>query len=94
MEDEDGIPYEHLVIHGISKTLVKQSVSLMSILWVESTKMTLQEFNGDFTKMHVILRFRVDECVGQDALTTFIGHHHQTDHTRRQIEDIAVKLTT
>ena len=25
--------------------------------------MTLQEFNGDFTKMHVILRFRVDECV-------------------------------
>ena len=47
--------------------------------------MTLQEFNGDFTKMHVILRFRVDECVGQDALTTFIGHHHQTDHTRRQI---------
>ncbi|MAH41756.1 MAG: hypothetical protein CMO41_05865, partial [Verrucomicrobiales bacterium] len=25
------------------------------------------------------------ECVGQDALTTFIGHHHQTDHTRRQI---------
>jgi len=48
-------------------------------------EMTLQEFNGDFTKMHVILRFRVHECVGQDALTTFIGHHHQTDHTRRQI---------
>ena len=23
--------------------------------------------------------------MGQDALTTFIGHHHQTDHTRRQI---------
>ena len=48
-------------------------------------EMTLQEFNGDFTKMHVIIRFRVHECVGQDALTTFIGHHHQTDHTRRQI---------
>jgi small subunit ribosomal protein S3Ae len=47
--------------------------------------MTQQEFNGDFTKMHVILRFRVHECVGQDALTTFIGHHHQTDHIRRQI---------
>ena len=27
------------------------------------------------------MRFRVTECVGQDALTTFIGHHHQTDHT-------------
>ena len=48
-------------------------------------EMTQQEFNGDFTKMHVILRFRVHECVGQDALTTFIGHHHQTDHIRRQI---------
>ena len=48
-------------------------------------QMTLQEFSGDFTKMHVILKFRVDECVGQDALTTFIGHHHQTDHIRRQI---------
>ena len=48
-------------------------------------EMTLQEFNGDFTKMHIILRFRVTEVVGRDALTTFIGHHHQTDHTRRQI---------
>ena len=48
-------------------------------------EMTQQEFSGDFTKMHVILRFRVTECVGQDALTTFIGHHHQTDHIRRQI---------
>ena len=48
-------------------------------------EMTQQEFNGDFTKMHVILRFRVHECVGQDALTPFIGHHHQTDHIRRQI---------
>ena len=46
---------------------------------------TQQEFGGDFSKMHVILRFRVTECVGQDALTTFIGHHHQTDHIRRQI---------
>ncbi len=48
-------------------------------------ELTQQEFNGDFTKMHVILRFRVTECVGQDALTTFIGHHHQTDHVRRQV---------
>ena len=30
-------------------------------------EMTQQEFNGDFTKMHVILRFRVHECVGQYA---------------------------
>ena len=35
--------------------------------------------------MHVKLRFRVTECVGQDALTQFIGHTHQSDHVRRQI---------
>ena len=48
-------------------------------------EMTQQEFSGDFTKMHVILRFRVTDFAGQDAVTTFIGHHHQTDHVRRQV---------
>lgn len=48
-------------------------------------EMTQQEFDGNFSKMHVVMRFRVTECVGQDALTTFIGHHHQTDHVRRQV---------
>ena len=47
--------------------------------------MTQQEFSGDFTKLHVILKFKVYECVGQDALTQFIGHEHQSDHVRRQI---------
>jgi small subunit ribosomal protein S3Ae len=54
--------------------------------------MTQQEFNGDFTKMHVMLRFRVSETVGQDALTTFIGHHHQTNHIRRQIRRYRGKI--
>ena len=48
-------------------------------------ELTQQEFDGDFSKMHVKLRFRVTECVGQDALTQFIGHTHQSDHVRRQI---------
>ena len=48
-------------------------------------EMTQQQFDGNFSKMHVVMRFRVTECVGQDALTVFIGHHHQTDHIRRQI---------
>ncbi len=55
-------------------------------------EMTQQEFNGDFTKMHVILRFRVSDCVGQDALTMFIGHHHQTDHVRRQVRRYRGKI--
>jgi len=57
-------------------------------------EMTQQEFNGDFTKMHVILRFRVHEVVGQDALTMFIGHAHQSDHTRRQIRRYRGKIDT
>ena len=48
-------------------------------------EMTQQEFDGNFSKMQVVLRFRVSECVGQDALTTFIGHYHQADHIRRQV---------
>jgi small subunit ribosomal protein S3Ae len=48
-------------------------------------EMTQQEFDGNFSKMQVVLRFRVTECVGQDALTTFIGHYHQADHIRRQV---------
>ena len=55
-------------------------------------KMTQQEFNGDFTKMHVLLHFRVTEILGQDALTMFIGHSHQSDHTRRQVRRYRGKI--
>ena len=55
-------------------------------------EMTQQEFSGDFTKMHVLLRFSVTDVVGQDALTTFIGHSHQSDHTRRQIRRYRGKI--
>ena len=73
---------------NIGETIGESDESIIGRVY----EMTLQEFNGDFTKMHVILRFRVDECVGQDALTTFIGHHHQTDHTRRQIRRYRGKI--
>ena len=55
-------------------------------------QMTQQEFSGDFTKMHVLLRFRVSEVVGQDALTEFVGHAHQSDPTRRQIRRYRGKI--
>ena len=55
-------------------------------------EMTQLEFSGDFTKMHVLLRFRVTDVVGQDALTTFVGHSHQSDHTRRQIRRYRGKI--
>ena len=46
---------------------------------------TQQEFDGDFTKMHVKLNFRIVEIINQDAITEFVGHEHQNDHIRRQI---------
>lgn len=55
-------------------------------------EITQQEFDGDFTKMHVKLRFRVTEIVGSDAITEFIGHQHQNDHTRRQIRRYRAKI--
>ena len=65
----------------IGETIGETEEHLMGRIY----EMTQQEFNGDFTKMHVLLRFRVTDVVGQDALTTFVGHSHQSDHTRRQI---------
>jgi small subunit ribosomal protein S3Ae len=43
------------------------------------------ELDGDFSKMHVQVVFRITESVGGDALTEFIGHHVLKDHIRRQI---------
>jgi len=43
------------------------------------------ELDGDFSKMHVKVSFRVLEVVGNDALTEFIGHDVLKDHVRRQI---------
>ena len=43
------------------------------------------ELDGDFSKMHVQVVFRITEALGGDALTEFIGHNVQKDHIRRQI---------
>lgn len=43
------------------------------------------ELDGDFSKMHVKIQFRVHEVVGNDALTEFIGHDTMKDFVRRQI---------
>ena len=43
------------------------------------------ELDGDFTKMHVKLKFRISDVVGNDAITEFIGHDMMKDFVRRQI---------
>ena len=43
------------------------------------------ELDGDFTKMHVKIKFRIKEIVGNDAITEFVGHDVMKDFVRRQI---------
>jgi len=43
------------------------------------------ELDGDFSKMHVKIRFNVTEVVNKDALTEFIGYELMKDHVRRLV---------
>ncbi len=43
------------------------------------------ELDGDFSKMHVKVVFRITETVGNDVLSEFIGHDVLKDHIRRQV---------
>ena len=72
----------------IGETLGEEDHNIMGRIY----EMTQQEFDGDFTKMHVKLRFKVTDVVNQDAITQFIGHQHQNDYTRRQIRRYRGKI--
>ena len=48
------------------------------------TEVTLQDLTGDFSKMHIKLKFRVFDVAGQEAKTKFIGHDLTSDYVRRQ----------
>ena len=43
------------------------------------------ELDGDFSKMHVKVVFRLSEELGGDVLTEFVGHDVLKDHIRRQV---------
>ena len=53
---------------------------------------TQNDVDGDFSKMHVKLRFRVIDTRGEDALTEYIGHALQSDYVRRQIRRMSGKV--
>ena len=48
-------------------------------------ELTQHEADGNFSRMHVKLRFRVVEVVANDAITEFIGLEMMNDHVRRQV---------
>ena len=65
----------------IGETLGEEDELLIGRMY----EITQQEVDGDFSKMHVKLKFRVAEIIGQDAVTEFVGHEVLKDHVRRQV---------
>ena len=53
---------------AIGETLAESEDLLIGRIF----EITQQEFDGDFTKLHVKLRFRITEVVGSDAITSFM----------------------
>jgi small subunit ribosomal protein S3Ae len=47
------------------------------------TEVTVHDLTGDFSKMHVKLRFKVDDVRGFDAHTVFVGQDLTSDYIRR-----------
>ncbi len=46
-------------------------------------EVTVQDINGDFSKMHIKLRLKVNDVRGTEAHTYFIGHDMSSDYVRR-----------
>lgn len=65
----------------IGETLAEDSEQLIG----RTYDIMQNELDGDFSKMHVQVVFRITESVSGDALTEFVGHNVLKDHIRRQI---------
>ncbi|MDE0707774.1 MAG: hypothetical protein OSB33_02375 [Candidatus Poseidoniales archaeon] len=72
----------------IGETLGEEDELLIGRMY----EITQQEVDGDFSKLHVKLKFRVTEVVGQDAVTQFVGHEVLKDHVRRQVRRYRGKI--
>ena len=47
------------------------------------TEATVQDLTGDFSKMHIKIKFKVNSVSGLDAHTLFFGHDLTSDYVRR-----------
>ncbi len=48
-----------------------------------NAEVTVHDLTGDFSKMHIKLRFKVNDVQGKDAHTVFVGHDLTSDYVRR-----------
>jgi small subunit ribosomal protein S3Ae len=48
-----------------------------------TAEVTVQDITGDFSKMHIKLKFKITGTDGHEAKTAFIGHDLTSDYVRR-----------
>lgn len=48
-----------------------------------TAEVTVQDLTGDFSKMHIKLKFKITGTDGHEAKTAFIGHDLTSDYVRR-----------
>lgn len=48
-----------------------------------TAEVTVQDLTGDFSKMHIKLKFKITSVDGHDAKTAFVGHDLTSDYVRR-----------
>jgi small subunit ribosomal protein S3Ae len=65
----------------IGETLAEEPEQLIG----RNYEVIQNELDGDFSKMHVKVVFRVIDVLGNDAITEFVGHELLKDHVRRQV---------
>lgn len=65
----------------IGETLAEDSSQLIG----RNYEVIQNELDGDFSKMHVKVVFKVIDVLGNDAITEFVGHELLKDHVRRQV---------
>lgn len=53
------------------------------LLLGRTTEVTVQDLTGDFSKMHIKLKFKIIGTDGHEAKTEFMGHDLTSDYVRR-----------
>jgi small subunit ribosomal protein S3Ae len=67
-----------------NETVIGESPAVEPELLIgRQAEVTVQDLTGDFSKMHIKLKFRVASVDGYDAKTVFIGHDLTSDYVRR-----------
>jgi len=73
---------------NIGETIAEEDSMLTGRVY----EMMQNELDGDFSKMHVKVKFQITHTIGSDAITEFIGHEVAKDHIRRQVRRARSKV--